>query len=109
LTVAGRERKYALDSNLFLDGFRDADARRRLDGFHAAFAPFEHLSAVVAHELSAGVQDPRDRQRLAESLFAPFVRRNRVFAPSPAAWRLARRSRSQQAAKAASWRLRRAS
>jgi hypothetical protein len=49
-----RRAKYTLDTNIFLYGFRDSDVAARLEQFHQAHAPFEQLSAVVAHELQAG-------------------------------------------------------
>jgi|SRR5437868_8979911 len=37
------ERKYVLDTNLFIEALRDAVTNARLIQFHAAFAPFEYL------------------------------------------------------------------
>jgi predicted nucleic acid-binding protein len=65
--VAARaSRKYALDSNVFIDAFRTEEGAVELEAFHAAFTPFEHLSAVVAMELRASVRGKdaeRDGQR----------------------------------------------
>src|SRR4051812_7228092 len=57
--------------------------------FHAQFAPFEYLSAVVASELRAGVRSPAEGARIDRHLLAPFERRGRVFAPSYDAWKAA--------------------
>jgi predicted nucleic acid-binding protein len=84
--VAGRERKYVLDTNLFIRAFREPGANAELIRFHAAFAPFEYLSVVVAHELRAGVRRPADRSRLEREVFGVFTRRNRVLTPSARAW-----------------------
>ena len=46
-------RKYVLDTQLFINAFRDPGANHLLQRFHRAFAPFEHLSLVVAQELRA--------------------------------------------------------
>ena len=54
-------RKYVLDTQLFIDAFRDHTANDALQPFHRGFAPFEYLSAVVAQELRAGVRRTRDR------------------------------------------------
>lgn len=35
--------KYALDTNLFIEAFRDPEANDALAAFHAAFAPFESV------------------------------------------------------------------
>ena len=56
------ERKYALDSNLFIDGLRQENAKLELLRFHALFAPFEYLSAVVVQELLAGTRSVADQR-----------------------------------------------
>ncbi len=77
--------KFALDTNVIIDGLRDPDAASALDLFHAEFAPFVYLSAVVAHELRVGAR-AGDAKRVERNLFEPFERRGRVFFPSYAAW-----------------------
>lgn len=77
---------YVLDTNLFIDAFRAPAENDALQRFHAAFAPYEFFSAVVAHELRAGVQSPEDRRRLERHVLAPFERRRRVVVPSSRAW-----------------------
>lgn len=83
------ERKYALDTNVFIRSFRTATANQALQRFHRALAPFEHLSAIVAHELRAGAQDQPARRALQRHLITPFVRRDRLFAPTADAWQRA--------------------
>ncbi len=61
--------------------FRDAAENDPLQRFHAAFAPYEFFSAVVAHELRAGVRSPEERRRLDRQILAPFERRQRVVVP----------------------------
>ena len=51
-----RARKYVLDTQLFINAFRDPVANEALQRFHRAFSPFEHLSVIVAQELRAGVK-----------------------------------------------------
>lgn len=41
-------RKYALDTQLFIRAFRDADPEESLQRFHNAFAPFEYFIVIVA-------------------------------------------------------------
>jgi predicted nucleic acid-binding protein len=41
---------------------------------------------VVAAELRAGLRSVAERRRLEREVLAPFVRRNRIVAPSAAAW-----------------------
>lgn len=86
--MPARERRYALDTNIYIDAFRDAAANAALQAFHAGYAPFEHLSAVVAQELRAGAK-PTQAHALQRYVLEPFERRGRVFAPSYAAWKQA--------------------
>jgi predicted nucleic acid-binding protein len=79
-------RKYALDSNCYIEAARNPAARAALETFTAREAPRLYLSAVVAGELRAGARSPRDRRQLEEQVLAPFVRRGRILTPSGAAW-----------------------
>jgi predicted nucleic acid-binding protein len=79
-------RKYLLDTQLFINAFRDPVANEALQRFHRAFAPFEHLSVVVAQELRAGVKRPADRKSLERHVLKVFERASRVITPSPDAW-----------------------
>lgn len=81
--------KYALDSNLFIDGFRDDREAEHLLAFHERFAPFEYLCAIVMLELRAGARALIADRRLQKHVFEPFERRGRVFAPSVEAWKAA--------------------
>ena len=80
------ERRYILDTNLYLDAMRTADGNAALRAFHAAYAPFEHLSAVVVQELRAGVRG-RAAALLESAIVTPFERRGRLVTPSYAAWK----------------------
>ena len=79
-------RKYVLDTQLFINAFRDPAANAVLQRFHRAFAPFEHLSVVVAQELRAGVKRNQDRRMLERHVLNVFERAGRIFAPSGDAW-----------------------
>ena len=81
-----RERRYTVDTNLYIDAMRAPDVNTGLRAFHDAYAPFEHLSAVVVQELRAGVRG-RAATKLESAIIAPFERRSRVFTPSYAAWK----------------------
>ena len=78
--------KYVLDTQLFIDAFRDATANQALQRFHQAFAPFEYLSVVVAQELRAGVKRGQDRKALERNVLSVFERSGRTFAPTANAW-----------------------
>lgn len=84
--MAIRERKFLVDTNLFIRAYRDPAANAELNRFHAAFAPFVHLSAVVAQELRAGVQSKEHRSRLERTVLGVYERRGRIVTPSPDAW-----------------------
>ena len=84
--MPARERRYALDTNLYIRAFRDAEFNAALQVFHTVFAPWEHLSAVVAQELRAGARRHQVRE-LDRHILAPFERRDRVFTPSYAGWK----------------------
>jgi len=81
-----RERRYIVDTNLYIDAMRSDEGNAALVAFHAAYAPFEHLSAVVVQELRAGVRG-REAARLETAIVAPFERRGRLVTPSYAAWK----------------------
>jgi predicted nucleic acid-binding protein len=78
--------KYVLDTNIFIEAFRDPAANAELQRFHLLFAPFEYMSAVVAQELIAGTRGAGDRRKLERHVLALYARRGRVVTPSQRAW-----------------------
>ena len=94
-----RSPKYVLDTQLFIDAFRDPDANGRLQQFHRSFAPFEYLSAVVAQELRAGIRRSEHGKTLERSLLSVFERANRTITPSTAAWHQSGRVLAEMARK----------
>jgi predicted nucleic acid-binding protein len=78
--------KYALDTNIFIDAFRDRDAEAALLAFLDRALPVTFLSAVVVQELAAGARTREQARELERSVFRPFERRGRVFAPATAAF-----------------------
>ena len=81
-----RARKFVLDTQLFINAFRDPAANDALQRFHRAFSPFEQLSVIVAQELRAGVRQPSDRKALERNVLRVFERVGRTITPSPDAW-----------------------
>lgn len=79
-------RKHVLDTQLFINGFRDPAANEVLQQFHRAFSPFEHFSVIVAQELRAGVKRPQDRKALERHVLTIFKRAGRTITPSADAW-----------------------
>ena len=80
-----RGRRFAIDTNVYIDALRTEPARAGLTAFLSAFAPFVWLSAVVAQELRAGVRG-RAATALESAIIAPFERRDRLVTPTYAAW-----------------------
>lgn len=78
-------RKYVLDTQLFINAFRDPVANDALQHFHRAFSPFEHLSVIVAQELRAGAR-ANDRKALERHVLKVYDRANRTITPSADAW-----------------------
>jgi len=78
--------KYALDTNIFIDGFRSEEAQVDILRFLTRALPFTYLSAVVMQELAAGARTTQSARDLQQGVFEPFERRGRVFAPSNAAF-----------------------
>lgn len=79
-------RKYVLDTQLFINAFRDPVANEELQRFHRAFSPFEHLSVIVAQELRAGVKRPTDLKVLERNVLRIYERAGRTITPSADAW-----------------------
>lgn len=81
-----RPSKYFLDTNVLIKAFRDAEANSGLQRFHLFFAPSEYLSSVVIQELVAGARTAKARRALERNVIAVFRDRQRIVAPSAAAW-----------------------
>jgi predicted nucleic acid-binding protein len=78
--------KYALDTNIFIDGFRSEEAQADIFVFLNRALPFTYLSAVVMQELAAVARTSQTARDVQQGVFEPFERRRRVFAPSNAAF-----------------------
>jgi predicted nucleic acid-binding protein len=84
--VIRASRKYVLDTQLFINAFRDPIANEALQQFHRSFSPFEQFSVIVAQELRAGVQRLQDRKALERNVLKVFQRAARTITPSADAW-----------------------
>lgn len=78
--------KYAFDTNIFIDAFRDTTAEAALLAFLERSLPATFMSAVVMQELAAGARTREQARELERSVFRPFERRGRVFSPATAAF-----------------------
>jgi predicted nucleic acid-binding protein len=74
--------KYAFDTNVFIEAFRNPAAKAAMKEFLNSAFPDTFLSAVVMQELAAGARTTERSRELDETVIAPFTRRERVFAPS---------------------------
>jgi predicted nucleic acid-binding protein len=79
--------KFVLDTNVFVDAFRDEAFADTLSAFLEQALPWTFLNAVVVQELAAGARTREQVRALESSIFRPFERRGRVFAPSTLAFR----------------------
>jgi predicted nucleic acid-binding protein len=79
--------KFALDTNVLVDAFRNEAFAAGLSAFLERALPATFLSAVVMQELAAGARTREQGRELEAAVFKPFERRGRVFAPSAAAFR----------------------
>jgi predicted nucleic acid-binding protein len=91
--------KFALDTNVFVDAFRDETFGEALAAFLERALPTTFLSAVVVQELAAGARTREQVRELESSIFRPFERRRRVFAPSTLAFRESGRLLAELAAR----------
>ncbi len=78
--------KYALDTHIFIDGFRSEETQAEVFAFLKQALPFTYLSAVVMQELATGARTADAARSLQRGIFDPFERRRRVFAPTSAAF-----------------------
>lgn len=79
--------KYTIDTNVYLDSFRDAMQADALKAFLVGRLPETLLHAVVMQELRVGARTPEAAAALQADVFDPFERRGRAFAPSVAAFK----------------------
>lgn len=79
-------RKYALDTNLYIEAIRDREAAEELQTFYSVFAPATYLSSVVLHELLVGASNPAKAREIREMVASPFRRTRRILTPTAVAW-----------------------
>jgi predicted nucleic acid-binding protein len=79
--------KFALDTNVFVEAFRDEAFAAGSSAFLEGTLPTTFLGAVVMQELTAGARTSEQVRELDAAVFAAFERRGRVFAPSAEALR----------------------
>ncbi len=77
---------YTLDTNVLIDALRRPTEMLLLKDFLAWALPHTALSSVVASELLAGARTDSARRLVERDLLNAFERRDRIVAPSAAAW-----------------------
>lgn len=79
-------RKYVLDTQLYVQAFRNEAAAQELEEYYAVFTPITFVSSVVVHELLAGAGTVAKARQIREKLVGPLMRARRVLTPSHASW-----------------------
>jgi len=69
LRASAESVKYTLDTNIFIDGFRNEEAQAEVFAFLDRELPFIYLSAVVMQELAAGARTARARRYTQTGIF----------------------------------------
>ena len=91
--------KYAIDTNVYVDAFRNPSVAEELKAFLTQHLPITYVSAVVIQELRAGAWSEEQVEALEKGLVAPSEKRRRVFTPSANAFKVSGRILSELAAK----------
>ena len=91
--------KYALDTNVYVDCFRNVAAGQALKHFLAIHLMRTYMLAVVVQELRAGTSTGEQIEALESGVLAPFERRKRVMSPSPQAFKESGRILAEVASK----------
>ena len=79
-------RKYLLDTQLYVQAFRDPQSAVELARFYAAFTPQSYLSSVVLHELLTGANTPEKARQIEQEIARPFKRTARLITPTHVDW-----------------------
>lgn len=79
-------RKYVLDTNLYVQAFRNGEAARELEEYYKVLGPITYVSSLVLHELLAGASTPAKAKDVREKLVGALIRAGRIITPSHAAW-----------------------
>lgn len=78
--------KYILDTNLYVQAFRNRENAAELERFYAAFTPQSYLNSIVLHELLAGANTPKKTRQIDREIARPFKRTARLITPTHGDW-----------------------
>ncbi len=79
-------KRFVLDTNIYIQAIRNAEARRELAAWQRNMAPNIWQHSVVVSELLVGAKDEETWQRWHERWVMPAERVRRVFTPDYGAW-----------------------
>ena len=79
--------KFAIDTNVYVEFVRNAEAATGLKQFLDSNLPRTYLLVVVIQELRAGARTEEQAEALESGVFGPFDRRSRVLRPSIGAFK----------------------
>jgi predicted nucleic acid-binding protein len=79
-------KRFVLDTNVFIQAIRSAEARTELAAWQRSMAPYIWQHSVVVSERLVGAKDEQAWQRWHERWVLPAERVQRVFAPDYGAW-----------------------
>lgn len=79
-------KKYVLDTNVFIQAMRSAEARQELADWQRRMAPHLYQHAVVVSELLVGARDEQTWRRWHARWVLPAERVHRILVPDHAAW-----------------------
>jgi predicted nucleic acid-binding protein len=78
--------RFVLDTNVYVQAMRDAEARSELAAWQRSMAPHIWQHAVVVSELLVGARDEEAWKRWHERWVEPAERVRRVLVPDYGAW-----------------------
>jgi len=79
-------KKYVLDTNLYVQSFRNRENAAELARFYAAFTPQSYLSSIVLHELLAGANTLKKARQIDQEIARSFKRTARLITPTHEDW-----------------------
>lgn len=80
-------KKYTLDTNLYIQAYREKEAAVMLDNYLDEHVPRTYLHSIVLQELVLGARNLAHAREIQRVVAGPFERVARILTPSYSAWR----------------------
>ena len=80
-------KKFVLDTNVYIDAFRDPVRGEDFRQSYRALLPWIYMSSVVVEELLAGAETAAHARALDRNVLRLFERTGRITAPSRQSWK----------------------